>query len=146
MRLEELVWLPRYGGIYFDPASGMTYRADGSSTGFTFERPRWSGPCGLGFWWPWLSPMPFATAETASSVFAWVRAAAPPSLAVTLEDKRKRAGPFTRTLERRILLTDLSGRSQSFSAGSLAHSIISNGAHAAAEAFMAEWRSAGLRF
>jgi len=44
MRPEDLAGLPNYSGIYFDPMTGKTYLEDGSDTGYTFERARWSGP------------------------------------------------------------------------------------------------------
>ena len=64
MRPEDLAGLPNYSGIYFDPMTGKTYLEDGSDTGYTFERARWSGPFGIDFSWPWLNPISFATAET----------------------------------------------------------------------------------
>ena len=61
----QLDRLKEYNGIYFDPETGMTYRSDGSNTGYTFERATWTGPFGLLFSWPWLNPIAFATRETA---------------------------------------------------------------------------------
>ena len=71
MRPEDLAGLPNYSGIFFDPQTGKTYREDGTDTGFTFERARWTGPFGIDFSWPWLNPISFATAETAQRVLAW---------------------------------------------------------------------------
>jgi hypothetical protein len=146
MRPEDLAGLPNYSGIYFDPMTGKTYLEDGSDTGYTFERARWSGPFGIDFSWPWLNPISFATAETGQKVLTWARAIAPATLAVTLDDRMNIVGPFTRTVERLIVITDMGGRSESFSAGWLANSIIRHGEKAAAGYFQAEWRSSGSQF
>ena len=146
MRPEDLAGLPNYGGIYFDPATGKSYREDGSDTGFTFEHARWTGPFGFNFAWPWLNPISFATADTATKVLAWARAIAPATLAITIDDRMNIVGPFTRTVERLIVVTDIGNNSESFSAGWLASSIIRHGERTAAGYFQAEWRTAGLRF
>ncbi len=146
MRPEDLAGLPNYSGILFDPQTGKTYREDGSDTGFTFERARWTGPFGIDFSWPWLNPISFATAASAQRVLAWARAIAPATLAVTLDERVNIVGPFTRTIERLIVVTDLGDRSESFSAGWLANSIIRHGEQIAAGYFKSEWRSSGLQF
>ncbi len=145
MRPEDLAGLSNYSGIYFDPETGKTYREDGTDTGYTFERARWTGPFGITAW-PWLNPISFATADTANRVLEWARAIAPAPLAVTLDDRNNILGPFTRTVERLIVITDLGGKAESFSAGWLANSIIRHGERTAAAYFQAEWRTAGLRF
>lgn len=145
MRREELESLPNYWGIYYDAATGMTYREDGSATGFTFEHAKWTGPFGLHFNWPFLNPLGFATAETAEKVLGWARSFAPASLELRIDDERKDLGPFTRTVERQIVVSD-GAREESFSAGFLANSIIRNGEKAAADSFKAEWKTARLTF
>lgn len=95
--------------------------------------------------WPWLNPIGFASAETAARILAWARSIAPPTLTVTLDDTQNILGPFTRTIERRIVVSD-GANSEQFSAGWLANSIIRNGETLAARSFQAEWRTAGLRF
>ena len=146
MRPEDLAGLPNYGGIYFDPCSGNTYREDGADTGFTFERPRWTGPFGMEFSWPWLNPISFATAATEQTILAWARGIAPAALAVTLDERTSTFGPFRRNVERLIVVADMGGLSESFSAGWLANSIIRHGGHLAGVYFQAEWRSSGLQF
>jgi hypothetical protein len=123
----------------------MTYREDGSATGFTFERARWTGPFGLHFSWPFLNPLGFATHETAVKILNWARSFAPPTLTVALDETQKNLGPFTRTVERQIVVSD-GTQAEVFSAGLLANSIIRNGEARAAESFKAEWRVAGVRF
>lgn len=147
MRLspEDLAGLKEYYGIFFDPATGKTYREDGTDTGFTFEAARWTGPFGLHLTWPWLNPLSFATDETARKILAWARSIAPKELTVTLDDQQNIVGPFTRTIERRLVVSD-GGKEEQYSAGLLANSIIRNGEQLAANSFKAEWRSAGLRF
>lgn len=145
MRPEDLAKLSNYYGIYFDPATGKSYREDGSDTGFTFEAARWSGPFGLHLSFPWLNPFSFATEETARKILAWALAIAPKEITVTLDESQNILGPFTRTLERRLIVSD-GGKQEQFSAGMLANSIIRNGEQIAANSFMAEWRAAGLRF
>ena len=145
MNPEDLAGLREYSGIFFDPATGKTYRTDGADTGYTFENARWAGPFGMHLTWPWLNPIGFATAETADRILAWARSIAPPTLRVTLDDTQNIMGPFTRTIERRIVVSD-GANSEQFSAGWLANSIIRNGEMLAARSFQAEWRTAGLRF
>ena len=138
MRPEDEAVLPPYDGIRLDRRTGKAYLDDGTDIGITFEPASWM--------WPWLNPTSFATAETARQVLAWAHRAAPPTLAVTIGEQRRLLGPFTRALERRVVLTDLAGRSASFSAGLLAVSMIRDGEAAAARAFRIEWRSVGLQF
>ncbi|MBM3795122.1 MAG: hypothetical protein FJW31_13870 [Acidobacteria bacterium] len=145
MKLEDLAELREYSGIFFDPATGKSYRDDGTDTGYTFENARWTGPFGMHLTWPWLNPIGFATAETATRILAWARSIAPSTLTVTLDDSQNIMGPFTRTIERRIVVSD-GANSEQFSAGWLANSIIRNGETLAARSFQAKWRSAGLRF
>lgn len=145
MRLEDVRALPEYWGLYYDPSTGMTYRDDGSPTGYTFERATWSGPFGLHFAWPFLNPLGFATAETAAKVLRWAESFAPSALRLRIDAERKDLGPFTRTVERQIVVSD-GAREESFSAGLLANSIIRNGEKAAADSFRAEWKTARLMF
>lgn len=143
MNPSQLSELPEYQGIFFDPATGKTYLSDGTETGFTFERARWTGPFGLHFSWPWLNPISFATHETAVKVCAFARAALPPHLSVEIDEERKDLGPFTRTVERLIVVKG-AGREESFSAGMLANSIIRHGVPTATLYFQAEVRRAGF--
>lgn len=145
MRPIDLTGLPEYSGLFFDPATGKMYRDDGSDTGFTFEAARWTGPWGMHFSWPWLNPIGFATAETADRILRWVRSIAPPAITAAIDDSQRVAGPFTRTVERLIAVTD-GATTESFSAGWIANSIIRNGEARAAEYCKAEWRQAGLHF
>lgn len=145
MRPEDLAKLSNYYGIYFDPSTGRSYREDGTDTGFTFEAARWTGPFGLHLTWPWLNPFSFATEETAKKILAWARAFAPRGITITLDDSQNIVGPFTRTIERRLIVSD-GGKEEQYSAGMLANSIIRNGEQYAANSFKAEWRTAGLRF
>ena len=139
----ELARLADYGGIWFDPATGKTYDASGTDTGYTFEVARWSGPFGINFSWPWLNPISFATAETAAKVLVWARTVAPPALSVRLDDEQHIVGPFARTVERSIVVTS-GDRTESFSAGWLANSIIRHGEAQAAKYWRAELDKAGL--
>lgn len=141
---EQLDELREYSGLFFDPATGKTYRADGTDTTYTFENARWAGPFGMHLTWPWLNPIGFATAETAQRILAWCRSVAPSSLTVTLDESQNVVGPFYRTIERRIVVTDGAHREE-FSAGWLANSIIRNGETLAARAWRAELVQAGFR-
>jgi hypothetical protein len=145
MRPDQLASLPEYWGIYFDPQTGMTYREDGTATGYTFERAQWTGPFGLHFAWPWLNPLAFATHETAVKVLAFAQSFAPKGIKITLDETRKDLGPFARTVERLLVVTD-GGRTENFSAGWFANSIIRNGERIAADSFKAEWKTAGLQW
>jgi len=132
--------LKQYNGLYFDPATGKTYREDGSDTGFTFERATWTGPFGLHFQWPWLNPIAFATHGTAEKVLGFAKKAAP-AVAMELDESDRVVGPFTRTPERVILVSE-DGNEERFSAGWLAHSIIFRGEPLAAQSFRAELKQA----
>lgn len=145
MRRQDVLELPEYWGIYFDPATGMTYREDGSETGYTFERARWTGPFGIDLNWPFLNPLGFATHDTGVKVLNWARSFAPPTLTISLDETKKWMGPFSRTIERLIVVSDGSTE-ETFSAGLLANSIIRHGADRAAELFKAEWKTARLFF
>ena len=145
MRLEDLESLPQYYGLYFDPETGKTYRDDGTDTGFTFERARWTGPFGLHFSWPFLNPLAFATHETGEKILRFARNIAPKELTVALDETQKVTGPFTRTVERLITVTDGS-TAENFSAGWIANSIIRTGEQRAADSLRTEWRYAGLKF
>jgi hypothetical protein len=136
--------LTDYSGIFFDRSTGKTYREDGTDTGWTFERATWTGPFGLHLTWPWLNPISFATAETAERILAWARRVAHPSFTVDLDDRQTVIGPFTRTVERLIVVTDKSGRSEQFSAGWLANSFIRHGEKLATQYFLAELWNAQL--
>lgn len=130
--------LVEYSGLFFDRATGKMYREDGSDTGFTFEPARWTGPWGLHFNWPWLNPISFATAETAEQVLAWARQRVRRGvITFAVDDTQRVVGPFTRTVERLIAASD-GNRTETFSAGWLANSIIRNGEPRAAESFAAE--------
>jgi hypothetical protein len=136
--------LPLYGGLYFDPDTGKTYREDGTDTTYTFERATWTGLFGWHFSWPWLNPFGFATRETALRMLDFVRTVAPEKFAVTMDETNRITGPFTRTVERQIVVSD-GETEESFSAGWLANSIIRNGEPQAAEQFRAELRRAGFK-
>jgi hypothetical protein len=139
---EELDSLANYHGVYFDPATGKTYTEDGAETGFTFERARWSGPFGLHLLWPWLNPIGFATHATGVKILEFARALMP-KLSVVLDEEKKDLGPFTRTVERQIVVSD-GFKQESFNAGLLANSIIRNGHKSAGVRFLAEVRLAGM--
>ncbi|MEZ5357030.1 MAG: hypothetical protein R2762_30690 [Bryobacteraceae bacterium] len=143
MKTEDVLKLPEYWGLYFDRATGMTYRSDGTETGWTFESATWTGPFGFHFQWPWLNPLGFATHETAMKVLAFAKSFAPPSLRLEMDEERKDLGPFYRTVERTLVVTD-GARTEQFAAGWIANSIIRNGERAAAESLRAEWRTAGF--
>lgn len=145
----DLSTFTEYSGVWFDRATGKTYREDGVETGFTFEAARWSGPWGSTMW-PWLNPIGFATHETALKVrnFAW--AALPPGYIVEIDERQNITGPFARTVERRLLVSRESRnadfiRHEEFSAGWLANSIIRRGEKRAAYLFAAEVADAATR-
>ena len=144
MGRKDLSDLPEYGGLYFDPDTGKMYREDGTDTTFTFERATWTGPFGVQFQWPWLNPIGFATRETALRALDFVKSILPDKLAVTLDEVNRITGPFTRTVERQIVVFD-GDLEQSFSAGWIANSLIRNGEQRATEYFRAEVRRAGFK-
>ncbi len=137
MEPKDLSGLPAYSGLFYDPDTGMTYKEDGTETGFTFERATWTGPFGIHFQWPWLNPIGFATRETGRKVLAFCKGAAPKGLAVNLDESNRIVGPFTRTIERLIVVTD-GDKEESYSAGWLAHSLIRNGEQRAATHWLDE--------
>ena len=143
MDQETLSQFPVFFGLYFDPSSGKTYTEDGTETGFTFERATWTGPFGLHFNWPWLNPISFATKETGVRVLQFARGAAPKTLAVSLDETNRIVGPFTRTVERSIVVSS-GGTEETFSAGWMASSIIRHGEKRAGELWLAELKHAGL--
>ncbi len=143
MTPDELAKLPEYWGLFFDRSTGMTYRSDGSATGWTFENATWSGPGGFHLQFPWLNPLGFATHETAVRILAFAKSIAPPALRLEMDEKGKDLGPFRRTVERLIVVTDGS-RTEYFGAGWIANSIIRNGERGAAESLRAEWRTNGF--
>lgn len=137
-------------GLFFDPATGKTYKEDGTYTGFTFERPTWTGPWNLHFSWPWLNPISFATVETANKVTEIVEKwliAQPFNYrgweAEVVEHKV--TGPFTRTPERHIRVKrfGVDAVDENFSAGELANSIIRQGEVVAKRQFFTELRNSG---
>jgi hypothetical protein len=143
MTAEKLAELPVYFGLHFDPSTGKTYTLDGVDTGYTFERATWTGPFGVMFTWPWLNPIGFATRETGLKVLQFARTVAPKDLSVSLDETNKVVGPFTRTVERMIVVSN--GRTEeSFSAGWMASSIIRHGEKRAGDLWQAELRQAGL--
>jgi hypothetical protein len=143
MNSEKLAELPVYFGLHFDPATGKTYTGDGIDTGYTFERATWTGPFGLVINWPWLNPISFATHETGVKVLEFAKQAAPKNLMVSLDETQRVTGPFTRTIERHIVVSN--GMTQeSFSAGWMASSIIRHGEKRAAELWTAELKQSGL--
>lgn len=139
-----------YSGIWFDPRTGQTYLREGETggfrpTGFTFENARWNGPWGFGVW-PWLNPISFATEETAVALRDWLRSWAPPGLTFAVRNDQTILGPFSRTIERRIAVTDSSGRTEEFSAGEMTNWRIRQGDGRARTSMLAEWYQAGLRW
>lgn len=138
--------LPEYWGLYFDPSTGMTYYPNGETTSWTFERATWSGPFGLHFAWPFLNPLGFATEESATRLLAicerWLREY--PQLRLELDDKARDLGPFTRTVERQIIVHASSERSETFSCGLMINSIIRNGDARARESWLWELHTARL--
>jgi len=145
MRPDQVAELPEYFGLHFDATTGMMYYPDGTETGFTFEKAHWTGPFGLHLPWPWLNPLAFATQETAGKMLRFARTIAPAKLTVEMDDTQRVTGPFTRTVERLIVISD-GGTAQQFSAGWMANTVIRQGETRAAESFRAEWRSAGIQF
>jgi hypothetical protein len=143
MNIESIRELPEYHGIFFDARTGKTYTEDGRETGFTFEDARWTGPFGLHFFWPKLNPLGFATKETGLKVLHWATNLLP-GLSVSLDEADRVAGPFTRTVERMIVVSDGSAQ-EAFNAGWLANSIIRNGQKQAGVSFLAEVRQARIQ-
>jgi len=143
MDQETLSQFPVYFGLYFDPSTGKTYTEDGTETGFTFERATWTGLFGLHFNWPWLNPLSFATRETGLKVLAFAKRTAPSNLAVSLDETQKVVGPFTRTIERSIVVSN-GEVNESFSAGWLASGLIRRGEAYMAKSWTAELKQAGL--
>jgi len=143
MNIESLRELPEYHGIFFDASTGKTYTEDGRDTGFTFEDARWTGPFGLHFFWPRLNPLGFATKETALKVLDFATRLLP-GVSVILDETNRISGPFTRTVERMIVVSD-GDREESFSAGWLANSIIRNGLKQAGISFLAEVKYSRIR-
>ena len=135
-------------GLFFDASTGKVYKEDGTYSGFTFERPTWTGPFGLAISWPFLNPLSFATDETARKVRdiveTWLTTMPMNFVGwkVTVEEQ-KVTGPFTRTLERQIVIEKF-GVSELHSAGMLANSIIRQGEEVAKKQFLAELRTAGF--
>ena len=76
-------------------------------------------------------------------MLGFARAALPPHLIVEIDEENKDLGPFTRTIERLIVVKGAS-REESFSAGLLANSIIRHGMPTATKYFQAEVRQAGF--
>ncbi len=144
MTPDQIRELPEYSGLFFDPETGHMYREDGADTGFTFERARWSGPFNIIISWPWLNPISFATHDTAVKVLQFGRTLAPAGVTLSLDEAKKDLGPFSRTVERLIIVSDGS-HEESYSAGWVANSIIRNGETRAAESWKAEWRLAGIQ-
>jgi hypothetical protein len=154
MSPEKLAELPVYFGLHFDPATGKTYTGDGVDTGYTFERATWTGPA---VWAPVLgvmnfvggsvtgslNPISFATQDTGLKVLQFARHAAPKPLMVSLDQTQRITGPFSRTIERHIVVSNGTVE-ESFSAGWMASSIIRNGEKRAAELWNAELKHAGL--
>ena len=143
MNPEKLAELPVYFGLSFDPATGKTYNSDGVDTGFTFERATWTGPFRMDIPWPWLNPISFATHDTGVKVLHFARNSAPTHLSVTLDEQPKNLGPFTRTIERQITVSN-GATEENFSAGWMASSIIRHGEKRAAEFWLAELKQARL--
>lgn len=135
-------------GLFFDAATGKVYKEDGTYSGFTFEHPTWTGPFGIAIPWPFLNPLSFATVETAKKireiVEIWLVTMPINHVGwkVTVEEQ-KVTGPFTRTLERQIVIEKF-GVSELHSAGMLANSIIRQGEEVAKRQFLAELRAAGF--
>lgn len=138
-----LARLVDHSGILFDPETGETYFRLHEweplrQTPYTFERARWSGPFGLGWHSPWLSPLSFATIETAKMIFHWVRQITPSTLDWSMDDSRGTIiGPFSRTPQRLVYLAGgLDDRS--WGCGELAVTIIRQGEPVARKQFLAE--------
>jgi len=136
-------------GLLFDEQTGKAYLpvegGEPIDTGFTFENPVWTGPFGLHLFWPNLNPWLFATRETAAAVLAMVqeRFAHEAGLHIGLDETDKIVGPFTRTLERNIVISR-GEASENFNVGLIATGIIRNGPQAAMAGLRAEMKIAGL--
>jgi hypothetical protein len=120
----------------------MTYW-DGEPTGYTFERATWSGPWGVELSWPWLNPIGFATHETSAKMLEFCKSVLPVNLTATLDEVNRVVGPFHRTVERQVVVSN-GAREESFSAGMLANSVIRHGRKRAGELFLVEVKQAGL--
>jgi len=137
-------------GLLFDPATGKVYLpaesalSDPIDTGYTFEYARWTGPFGLHFNWPNLNPLGFATHETATAILAVVQERfAHEGLHIGLDEVNRVVGPFTRTVERYIVISR-GETAETFNAGWLTNGIIRNGPERAMNSLRAEMRVAGL--
>lgn len=140
---KKFAELPDYYGIRYDPETGMTYRDDGQPTGYTFERATWTGPFGIEFTWPWLNPLGFATRETSLKMLEFCKSVVPGRISVTLDEVNRTVGPFTRTVERQIVVSN-GETEQNYSAGLLANSVIRHGEKRAGELFLAEVKFARI--
>jgi len=116
---------------------------------FTFERPAWTGPWGLRFQAPWLTPVSFATAATAAAVCEVCQGALDDlsaelrrTFTARVVDVSKRIGPWQRTVERRINV--LAGRLPiaGYPAGQVAGLIIRRGEREAMRHWIAEIQDA----
>lgn len=158
--IEDLI---DYEGILFDPLTGKTYFRQFdylpiTETPFRFERASWDGP-----WWAapvigifniWggrvrgaLNPLGFAAHDTAINVLGMCRAARANNgtlgWSCELDETEKNLGPFTRTIERLIVVRRADGNPvESFSCGRLATSAIRIGTRNAMENWLAEVRLA----
>jgi len=148
--VAALASMKDFNGVFFDVATGKTYKDDGTFTGFTFEPlPTWTGPFGLAISWPFLNPLSFATDETARKVRdiveTWLTTMPMNFVGwkVEMDDRQRVTGPFTRTVERMIVVEKF-GNSEQYSAGMLANSIIRNKESGARTSFLAELRTAGF--
>ena len=102
----------------------------------------WMGRSGCRFM-ALLDPISFATHETGVKVLHFARDSAPRQLSVTLDEQPKNLGPFTRTIERQITVSN-GATEENFSAGWMASSIIRHGEKRAAEFWLAELKQARL--
>jgi hypothetical protein len=143
MNSQKLATLPAYCGLRYDAETGKMFDEDGQDTGYTFEQTTWRGPFGLTVCLPWRNPISNATRETGIRVLAFARRAAPQGLLVSLDETRRECGPFRRTNERQIVVSDGSVE-ESFSAGWIAATIIRHGEARAAKLWRSELRHAGL--
>lgn len=142
--------LKEYQGILFDPETGKSYYSarEGElpqETRYTFERATWTGPFRMEIPWPWLNPISFATTPTALDVYgrcvdaiAVLNRANSLHLAVMLDEEPKYLGPFTRTIERQIVVLRAGDPLENFSAGQIAGNIIRRGEAEAMKTWVAE--------
>jgi hypothetical protein len=137
--------LPNFNGLLFDPETGKAYLEDGTDTGITLERAKWTGPFNIHLDWPYLNPVSFATHETALKVLEFCKLALPANSGITvaIDEEKKNMGPFTRTIERLIVATS-SSKTEQFSAGWLARGIAVNGPVYQAKSWLAELKLAGF--